>query len=114
MTVENRRYSRFNPKGLKAQITLLDKATNHEIRLDGEVADMSYSGIRIKLDSVLPNNLPDSHIKIEVTMPVSGNKVLIKGEIRHTSANAEYGVDYGGQYAENEVDEFMFECVKAV
>lgn len=76
------------------------------------MVDMSYSGIRIRLLSEMPQNLPDSNVKIVLTLPSSGICCTIKGSIRHINADSEVGLHYSDYHKENEVDAFMFECVK--
>lgn len=112
MSAENRRHVRFCPQGLEAEITLIDLLTNIEVCLQGQVVDMSYSGIRIKLSSPLPSGLPDSQVKIAVTMPKSGVTMQIKGSVRHMTQQAEYGLDYFRDNSEQDIDAFMFECIK--
>jgi hypothetical protein len=114
MSADNRRHFRFCPEGLKAEIALIDLQTNKQVHLQGQVVDMSYSGIRIKLSSPMPANMPESQVKITVTMPKSGMTVNIKGSVRHMSQQAEYGVGYSHDHSEQEVDAFMFECIKTL
>ena len=112
MSKNNRRHVRFNPKGLKATITINRPLVNEDIHLQGDVIDMSYSGIKIKLLSAMPTDLPESKIIIAVTMPKSGISITIKGSIRHFNEEAEYGVHYTEDQNEHAVDDFMFECIK--
>jgi hypothetical protein len=112
MSKDNRRHVRFNPKGLKATITIYQPLVDEDIHLQGSIIDLSYSGIRIKLLSAIPADLPESKIKIAVTMPKSGISITIKGSIRHFNEEAEYGVHYSEDHNEHTVDDFMFECIK--
>lgn len=112
MSTENRRHARFNPKELKATITIFQPLVNKDIHLQGNVIDMSYSGIKIKLLSPMPHDLPESKIKITVIMPNSGISFTIKGSIKHVNKQAEYGVHYSQEHDEDAVDDFMFECIK--
>jgi hypothetical protein len=112
MPINNRKHVRFNPKGLKATITIYQPLVNGDIHLKGNVIDMSYSGIRIKLLSAMPAGLADSKIKIAVTMPKSGISITIKGSIRHFNEQAEYGMHYSENHNKHAVDDFMFECIK--
>jgi hypothetical protein len=73
---------------------------------------MSYSGIKIKLLSAMPSDLPESKIIIAVTMPKSGISITIKGSIRHFNEEAEYGMLYSEDQHEHAGDDFMFECIK--
>ena len=112
MSKESRRHVRFNPKGLKATITICQPLINEDLHLQGDVIDMSYSGIKIKLLSAMPSDLPESKIIIVVTMPKSGISITIKGSIRHFNEEAEYGMHYSEDQNEHAVDDFMFECIK--
>ena len=112
MPIDNRRHVRFNPKGLKATITIYQPLVNEDIHLQGRVIDMSYSGIRIKLLSAMPADLSESKIKIALIMPKSGMSITIKGSIRHFNEQAEYGMSYSEDHSEHAVDDFMFECIK--
>ena len=110
MSNDNRTHVRFNPKGLKATVTIFHPLVNQDIHLQGNVIDMSYSGIKIKLLSALPADLTDSKIKIALTMPKSGISITIKGSIRHFNQHSEYGMRYSKEHTEQAVDDFMFEC----
>ena len=112
MSKNNRRHVRFNPKGLMATITIYQPLIDEDIHLQGNVIDMSYSGIRIKLLSAMPADISQSKIKIAVTMPKSGIAITIKGSIRHFNEEAEYGMHYSEDHNEHAVDDFMFECIK--
>ena len=112
MSQDNRRHVRFNPKELKATLTIFQPLINKDIHLQGNVIDMSYSGIKIKLLSPLPPDLPESKIKITVIMSKSGISFTIKGSIKHFNKQAEYGLHYSEEDNENAVDDFMFECIK--
>ena len=76
--------------------------------------DMSYSGIRIKLTSAMPDNLTDSDVKISLKLPNSDVSCIIKGHIRHISESTELGLQYASHHKEGDVDQFMFECVRKV
>ena len=112
MSIENRKHERFKPQGLDAIITIYPPAPKEEIYLQGTVVDMSYSGIRVKLCSAMPTDIPESKILINFTMPKSGLPIKIKGIIRHIDAESECGVKYAQQYPKDEVDELMLECIK--
>ncbi len=112
MSSDNRRHVRYNPKGLKATIIIYQPLVNENIHLQGDVINMSNSGIKIKLLSAMPTDICESKIIIAVTMPKSGIPITIKGSIRHFNEEAEYGMRYLEDQNEHAVDDFMFECIK--
>lgn len=112
MTTDKRKHPRFNLKGVHADVIISNPVSENSIYLEGNMVDMSYSGIRIRLLSEMPQNLPDSNVKIVLTLPSSGICCTIKGSIRHINADSEVGLHYSDYHKENEVDAFMFECVK--
>ncbi|GAA0854513.1 PilZ domain-containing protein [Aliiglaciecola litoralis] len=114
MTNDKRVHPRFSPKGVHADIIISNQSNPQGIHLEGNMLDMSYSGIRIKLLSAMPATLPDSHVKITLTLPTSGICCTIKGLIRHVNEAAELGLQYSKFHPEHEMDDFIFECVKHV
>ncbi len=112
MSVNNRKHPRFNPHGLTANITIDPPPPDKEIILQGTVIDMSYTGIKIKLSSAMPADIPESEIKINLTMPESGIPITIHGIIKHLNEQAECGLHYSKKHPEHEIDELMFECIK--
>ncbi len=114
MEFEKRRHPRFSPIGLTATIDLSPVSSDEEIHLQGTVIDLSYSGIKIKLFSEMPEELPKSKIKIYLTIPDTGIQVTINGMVKHVNNKSEYGLKYSEQNAEQEVDALMFECIKSV
>ncbi|MEQ3639035.1 MAG: PilZ domain-containing protein [Alteromonas sp.] len=116
---DKRKYPRFSLKGVHANIMISNPANDTSICLEGSMVDMSYSGIRIKLDAAMPELLPacnvkSSKVKIILTLPSSGMCCTIKGAIRHINTESEVGLHYSDYHKENEVDAFMFECIKHV
>ena len=112
--IENRKHPRFNPQGLVANITIAPPPPDEHILLDGIVIDMSYTGIRIKLSEMMPQDIPESKIKINLTLPDSGLPFTIKGVIKYMNDDSECGMNYSKEHSEQEIDDFMFECVKCV
>jgi len=114
MKTDKRTHPRLSLKGVHANITISSALSEDNIHLEGNMVDMSYSGIRIKLLSEMPQNLPDSNVKIVLTLPNSDVSCTIKGAIRHINNNAEVGLHYREHHKEDDVDAFMFECVKHI
>ncbi len=112
MDTDKRKHLRFNPQGLSANITIDPPAPADEIMLQGTVVDMSYSGIKIKLSAAMPENIPQSKIRIDMKMPESGIPITIRGVIKHWNDESVYGLHYSAEHSENKVDDLMFECVK--
>ncbi len=112
MEAEKRRHPRFNPKGITASICIIPPSPDEEVSLQGTIVDMSYSGVKIKLSSAMPEDLPKSKIRIDLTLPESGIPFTINGVIKHISEPSECGFHYSEHHSEDEVDELMFECVK--
>ncbi|MDD5579228.1 MAG: PilZ domain-containing protein [Methylobacter sp.] len=110
MKTEKRGYPRFNPQGLKATITL-DHLPDDQLRMKGEVIDISYTGIKIKLDKPISAGL-DGRIKIQLILPDSGIPLTISGIIKHQHLPAEYGLHYINTSPIDVLDDFILECVK--
>ena len=112
MYADNRRHPRFSPNGLVANITIESAPPVDQIILEGVVVDMSYTGIKIKLNKPLRDKIPVSEILISLTLPESGVQVSIHGIIKHLNAGSVYGLQYSKKHPEHEVDDLMFECIK--
>ena len=113
MNSDNRKHPRFTPRGLIASITIDPPPPDKEITLEGTIIDMSYTGIKIKLTSAMPADVPDSEIKINLITPESGIPITIHGMIKHLNDQSECGVHYSKKHPEHEVDDLMFECIKS-
>ena len=112
MDTDNRRHPRFSPYGLVANITIAPPPPAEEITLEGTIIDMSYTGIKIKLNTPISDDMSESEILIKLIMPESGVPVSIHGIIKHLNAESEYGLQYSEKHPEHEVDNLMFECIK--
>ena len=112
MQMNKRESPRYSPSDLTAVITISPPAPSEWISLKGTVLDMSQKGIRIKLYSAMPNNIPESKVLITIVMPKSGLEVKIHGSIRHISEETEYGVHYHKEHCKEELNNLLFECVK--
>lgn len=111
MEPEKRKYPRFQPQGLLASIKI-DPPAEKEIVLEGEVVDMSYNGIKIRLNKPLHVDIDHGEIKIEITMPQSGIPISIHGLIKHIREQYECGLQFAANHSEHCVDKLMFECIK--
>jgi hypothetical protein len=108
--VERRENPRFNPHGLKANIFL--DTPNEPTNLEGEVIDISHTGVKIKLNSVMPTSI-DRKIRIEFLLPESGIPFSISGILKHHQVNpTELGLHYVDCPVVEALDSFMFECIK--
>ena len=79
---------------LAANITIEPIPPADEIILEGIVVDMSYTGIKIKLNKPLRGDIPVSDILIKLTLPESGVQVSIHGIIKHLNTGSECGLQY--------------------
>lgn len=112
MKIDLRNHPRFKPEALDADITITPPEPDEIIHLQGNVIDMSYSGIKIKLFSAIPNDIPESQIKIKLMLPELNVPATINGVIKHLNSDAECGIGYDDNLSENEIDDLMFECIK--
>ena len=98
MTASDRRHSpRFNPQGLKANIVLelpLENPDSHEtINLEGEVVDISHTGVKIKLREAMPAS-NGRRIRIDFMLPDSGIPFSISGILKHQLKPTELALQY--------------------
>lgn len=114
MEADKRSHKRFSPEGLTAHITIEPPPPDEEIIFDGVVVDMSYRGIKIKLNEPMEQGVEQGELKISIILPESGVPVSIRGMIRHIQAKQECGLQYADQHTEDELDGMMFECIKCV
>jgi hypothetical protein len=110
--MENRKHVRFEPKGLLAIITISPPYPHEKILLQGLVVDMSCSGIRIKLFTAMPADIPESKVEIHLNVPESAFPIAIKGVIRHVNLDSEWGLKFAENHPKQEVDDLLFECIK--
>lgn len=114
MAIDKRKHPRIKPQNLTATITIFPPEPKGEIHLEGLVLDMSASGIKIKLFSAMPNDIPKSKITINVTMPKSGIPIIIKGIIKRLDNQSECGIQYFKDHPNKEIDNLLFECIKTI
>lgn len=110
MHTERRLHPRLSINGLKAHISI-DRLKNAPLEIDGNVIDISYTGLKIRLDSPLPEE-SEGIVQIVILLPESKIPLTIHGEIKHISPRFECGLYHGDHSTEEALDELMFECVK--
>ena len=110
MVQERRRHPRLALNDLKAHITI-SRSFEDNIEMDGQVIDLSYSGIKIRLDTPLPETA-DGVLTIIIILPESRIPLTIHGEIKQISPPLDYGLQYINNPSEQDFDQLMFECVK--
>lgn len=109
LQAERRRSPRYCPKGLRAAICL---EPSHDLAyMEGEVVDISYTGIKIRLDTPTAGHMAGK-IRIQVQMPESGIPLTITGILKHQSTPTDIGLNYAESSNVIELDKFMFECIK--
>ena len=111
MIQDNRFRKRFHPEGLAAHI-IINPPLGGEITILGHVVDMSYGGIKIKLNEPIGHAVEEAELSINLVLPESGVPVSIRGRIKHIVNREEYGLKYSDRHTEFELDDLMFECVK--
>lgn len=113
MENDNRNRIRFNPEGLVAHIIIDPPPPGGEIIIDGQVVDMSYSGIKIRLKEPLGQTVEEAELRISIVLPESRVKMSIHGNIKHIREERVCGLQYDlDRHSEDEFDDLMFECVK--
>jgi c-di-GMP-binding flagellar brake protein YcgR len=106
---ERRQHHRVNPHGLKAHIFL--DTPDAVVDLEGEVIDISHTGVKIKLDSATAVNI-DHKIRLEFLLPDSTVPFSISGILKHHQNTSELGFHYVDCPVVQALDRFMFECIK--
>ena len=110
MKTERRIYPRFKIQDLTAQITFENSDSARHVA-NGEVLDISYTGIKLKLDTpMFPK--ANSKIKIALTLPDTGIPLTISGMIKHQSSAAEVGLQYLDHPDKNDFDDLVCEFIK--
>jgi hypothetical protein len=106
--VERRQHPRIYPQGLRAKI-FLDSQPD-PLNLEGDVLDISLTGIKIKLDK--PSGDLDGKIKIALSLPDTGIPLSITGILKHQANASELGLHYIGNPDADALDRLLFECTK--
>ena len=110
MQQERRLHPRYTLNSLKEHITI-NRSFGDNIEIDGQIIDISYTGIKISLDSPLPET-SEGHLKIVIILPESQIPLTIHGVIKHIGSDLDYGMQYIDNSSEAKLDLLMFECVK--
>lgn len=110
--MEKRRYPRYKTTKLKALIILSPTADDVELQIEGEVLDMSMSGLKIKLHAPLPVDLGEARIKILLSSAHSKVPMQISGMIRYQSLSTQYGLQFAADNAPQAINDFLFECAR--
>lgn len=108
MKSEKRNYRRIKPKGMQAGLIINGKS--HEITLDAEIMDISYSGIRVKLKEPIATDMI-GNIRINMLLPESNTPFSVHGILKHQTSDAECGLHYV-DHVDGSIDDLMFECVE--
>ncbi len=111
MQTDNRERKRFYPQGLAAHIIITPPQAD-DVVFDGKVVDMSYGGIKIRLEQPFAQIIEQAEMRITLVLPESGVPVSIHGTIRHVVNQNECGMQYADRHTEFELDDLLFECVK--
>lgn len=109
---ERRQYPRLNPDGMKASIALTPYEGSPTV-IEGDVVDISFSGIKIRLKAPLTSNLAGS-IRIGLSLPDTGIPFYINGILKHQASPTELGLHYIDSPNVIAMDKFILECVKHV
>lgn len=112
MHSEKRQHPRVEPKDLSAHITI-KRLPDEELTMSGSIIDLSYSGIKIKLNAPLIAKIGDQ-ITINIQLPKSGIPIRIQGTVKHHLSQSECGVHFIEQPPKKAMDDLMFECVMHV
>lgn len=113
METDKRKHHRFCPENILAKITMTLESPVKKISYEGSVVDMSYTGIKIKLNSPINIDIKEAKINIELTMPESRIPISIRGIIKHLDKKLEYGLQYIEKNLGQDIDNLMFECIKS-
>lgn len=115
LEAEQRVFPRFQPKGVLANISVeLPPPSGERLTVEGEVLDLSYNGVKIRLLKPLKKDINHCAIKIEIIMPRTSVPICIHGILKHIKQQCEYGLQFTDvdPDADIDVDELMFECIK--
>jgi PilZ domain-containing protein len=110
MTAERRKHPRQKIKGLNVSINIIQPHAK-SICIRGEIMDISFSGIKIKLHEAVAADIGDE-ISIKFALPTSGIPIAIKGTVKYRTAEEEYGLHYSDAPDGGSLEDLMFECVK--
>lgn len=106
--IERRSHPRIYPQGIRAKIFWGPQAD--PIMLEGDVQDISLTGIKIRLDR--PSGDLDGIIKIALSLPDTGIPLTITGILKHQNNASEVGLHYVDNPDADKLDRLLFECTK--
>lgn len=109
LETERRQHPRYSPAGLKAVIKLGPEDAH--TTMQGEVVDISYDGMKIRLETDATNRL-EGKISIELFLPDSDIPLFFNGILKHINHAGELGLRYVDCPVVEALDSFMFECIK--
>lgn len=107
---ERRLHPRVCPQGLRATIFVDSQPV--PLSFEGDVLDISLTGIKIKLDK--PSGDLDGNIKIALALPDTGIPLTISGVLKHQRNLSEVGLHYIDRPDNDKLDRLLFECTKLV
>jgi hypothetical protein len=110
MESDRRDQPRLKPKGLKAGISI-DRPSSQTQVFEGDIIDISYSGIRIRLKEPLKAKFNDI-ISISLTLPESGTPFTINGSLKPQHIDSECCLHYADNHPDASVDDLLFDCIK--
>ena len=110
MSSERRNHPRLILDGLLTS-KVANQSLNKENVIIGDIIDISYSGIRVKLKKPLTAKIND-HIVISLTLPECGTPLTIHGNLKHQDSATEFGLHYIDNHPDTSVDDLLFECIK--
>jgi PilZ domain len=109
---DRRKYPRLNPEGMKASVVLTPYEGNATV-IEGDVVDISFTGIKIRLKAPLTGNL-EGLIRIGLNLPDTRIPFYINGILKHQATPTELGLHYIDSSNVIDLDKFILECVKHV
>jgi hypothetical protein len=112
--LEKRQEARVLAQDLHADICVMGPDSEILTTMKGEVVDMSYSGIKIKLSAAMPNIPSQSKITILLSNPNLTTPVTIKGMVRYLSKENDCGIAFANEQGKSELGKFLFECVRKI
>ena len=110
--MEKRQYPRYKTTKLKALVSLFISPHSAPVQIEGDVLDVSMTGVKIKLHSELPANLGEAKVKISLSSLHSKVPMQINGMIRYKSLTTQFGLQFAADNAPQDISDFLFECAR--
>ena len=111
--MEKRQYPRYKTTKLKALVSLFISPHTVSVEIEGDVLDVSMTGVKIKLYGELPANLGEARVKISLSSAHSKVPMQINGMIRYKSLTTQYGLQFAADNAPQAINDFLFECARS-